>query len=49
MDMDAANHQEIKFLIELGEGAFDVILAYNELSNLIAEKRNQEEKEDRSV
>jgi hypothetical protein len=44
MDTDAENHQKIKFLIEIGEGAFDEIIAYNELSDLI-EKRNQEEEE----
>jgi hypothetical protein len=44
-DMDAANHQEIKFLIEVGEGAFDEIIAYNELSDLI-ERRNLEETEE---
>jgi hypothetical protein len=44
-DVDANNHQQIKFLIEVGEGAFDEILAYNELSDLI-EKRNLEEAED---
>lgn len=35
MDMDVANHPEIKFMIEVGKDAFDEILAYNELSNLI--------------
>jgi hypothetical protein len=45
VDADAANHQVIKFLIEAGEqGAFDEIVACNELSDLI-EKRNQEEEE----
>jgi hypothetical protein len=47
-DVDANNHQQIKFLIEVGEGAFDEILAYNELSDLI-EKRNLEEAEDGSA
>ena len=28
LDMDAANHQEIKFLIEVDKGTFDEILAY---------------------
>jgi hypothetical protein len=44
VDTDAANHQEIKFLTEAGEGAFDKIIACDELSDLI-EKRNQEEEE----
>ena len=43
-----SNHQKIKFLIELGEGAFEEILACNELSDLV-EKRNLEEKEDGST
>ena len=45
LDADAADHQEIKFLIEVGESAFDEILAYNEL----IEKRNLEEAEDGST
>ena len=45
--IDWGANQEIKFSIEVGEGAFDEVIAYNELSNLI-EKRNLEEAEDRS-
>jgi hypothetical protein len=45
MDTDATNHQDIKFLIEAGEGAFDEIIACNQLSNLI-KKRNQEKEEE---
>ena len=42
------NHQEIKFLIEVGKDAFDEILACDELSDLIR-KRNLEEAEDGSA
>jgi hypothetical protein len=37
--------KNLRFLIGVGEGAFDEILAFNELSDLI-EKWNQEEQED---
>jgi hypothetical protein len=47
-DVDANNHQQIKFLIEVSEGTFDKIVACNELSDLI-EKRNLEEAEDGSA
>jgi hypothetical protein len=45
---DAQNHQDIKFMIEVGEGAFDEILANDELSDL-SEKMIQEEQEDTSA
>jgi hypothetical protein len=35
LDRDAANHQNIKFLVKIGEGDFDEIITYNELSNLV--------------
>jgi hypothetical protein len=44
MDTDAENHQQIEFLIRVGEGAFNKIIACNEPSNLI-KKRNKEEEE----
>ena len=38
-DDDAANHQKIRFLIEIGtEGELDEIIAYNELSNIIEDQ-----------
>ena len=42
MDEDAANHQRIKFIIELGDGEFDEIIAYNELSNIIEDQHEKE-------
>jgi hypothetical protein len=42
-DDDAANHQKIRFLIEIGtEGELDEIIAYNELSNIIEDQHNRE-------
>mgnify|MGYP000184799517 CR=1 FL=1 len=42
-DDDAANHQKIRFLIEIGtEGELDEIIAYNELSNIIEHQHNCE-------
>ena len=41
-DDDAANHQNIKFIIELGQGDLDEIIAYNELSALVEEQREYE-------
>ena len=35
MDRDAENHQKIKFLINCGDDAYEEIIAYNELSNII--------------
>ena len=47
--MRPTNHQrEIEFLIEVGEGAFNEILARNELSDLV-KKRNLDEAEDGSA
>ena len=37
MDRDAENHQQIKFLLVLGDGKLEEIISYNELSNLVTE------------
>ena len=37
MDRDAENHQQIKFLLVLGDGKLEEIISYNELINLITE------------
>ena len=41
-DMDEENHQNIKFLVALGDGEFDEIISYNKLSNLIEELTEEE-------
>ena len=38
LDRDARDHQEIKFLLSLGDGELEELIAYNELSDLISEK-----------
>ena len=35
MDQDVANHNQIKFLLSLGDGQLEEIVSYNELSNLV--------------
>jgi hypothetical protein len=35
MDNDAHNHQNVKFLLEIGAGEFDEIIAYKKLSDLV--------------
>ena len=37
MDRDAENHQQIKFLLALGDGRLEEIISYNELSDLVTE------------
>ena len=37
MDRDAKNHQQIKFLLSLGDGQLEEIISYNELSDLVNE------------
>ena len=37
MDRDSENHQQIKFLLALGDGKLEEIISYNELSNLVTE------------
>ena len=42
MDKEAQDHQNLKFLISVGDDAFEEIIAYNELSDII-EKQHQAE------
>jgi hypothetical protein len=42
VDNDAANHQRIKFLVEMSNGQLDEIIAYNELSDIIEEQHEAE-------
>ena len=37
MDRDAENHDQIKFLLALGDGQFEELISYNELSSLVTE------------
>ena len=37
MDRDAENHQQIKFLLALGDGKLEEIISYNELIDLVIE------------
>ena len=37
MDRDAENHQQIKFLLALGDDKLEQIISYNELSDLVTE------------
>ncbi|KAI2503064.1 hypothetical protein MHU86_11412 [Fragilaria crotonensis] len=46
MDNDAHNHQNIKFLLEIGAGEHDEIIAYNELSDLVERQVNEERSTD---
>ena len=42
VDHDAANHQKIRFLVEMSNGQLDEILAYNELSDIIERQHEAE-------
>jgi hypothetical protein len=42
LDQDAANHQNIKFLVKIGENEFDEIINYNELSNIVQEQQERQ-------
>jgi hypothetical protein len=42
LDNEQENHDTTKFIIKLGEGKFDEILTYNELSNIIEEQHQHE-------
>ena len=42
MDNDAHNHQNIKFLLEIGAGEFDESIAYNDLLDLVERQVNEE-------
>ncbi len=46
IDIDVHNHQDIKFLLEIGAGKFDEIIAYNELSDLVERQVNEERSTD---
>jgi hypothetical protein len=46
MDNDAHNHQNIKFLLNIGAGEFDEIIAYNKLSDLVERQVNEERSTD---
>ena len=37
MDHDTENHEQIKFLLALGDGQLEEIILYNELCNLVME------------
>ena len=38
LDQDACDHQEIKFLLSLGDGELEELIAYNKLSDLSSEQ-----------
>jgi hypothetical protein len=42
IDNDAANHQKIKFLVEMSDGNLKEIIAHNELSNVIERQHEAE-------
>jgi hypothetical protein len=42
VDNDAANHQKIKFLVEMSDGKLEEIIAYNELSDVIERQHEAE-------
>ena len=44
-DMDAKNHQNIKFIIEYGDPVYEEIISYGELSDIV-EKQHMEELEE---
>ena len=43
IDCDANNHQHIKFLLSLGDGALEEIISHNELSDLVNESMQARE------
>ena len=43
IDRDANNHQQIKFLLSLGNGALEEIISYNKLSDLVNESMEARE------
>ena len=46
MDRDAENHQNIKFLIEIGSGELEEIITYTELCDIIEKQQLQVEEND---
>ena len=43
IDHDSENHQQIKFLLALGDGELEEIISYNKLSNLVTESKAAKE------
>jgi hypothetical protein len=41
LNHEAENHQNIKFLVKLGDGDFDEIIIYNTISNIIENQHQQ--------
>jgi hypothetical protein len=48
-DLDAENHTNIKFLVELGDGAFDEIMAYGTLCECIEDLEDEDLSSDHKV
>ena len=46
-DKDAENYKKIQFLVEIGDGKYDEIISYNEISNIIEEQEDIETEEKR--
>jgi hypothetical protein len=42
MDNDAANHEKIKFLVQIGDGELDEIILYNELSSIVEDQQERQ-------
>ncbi len=49
IDRDAENHQNIKFLLSLGDDEMEEIISYNELSDLIEEQHQAEERGEQEI
>ena len=45
LDKDSENHQNIKLIVEIGEGKYEEILTYNEISYMIDEKEDTNEEQ----
>ena len=43
MDCDSENHQQIKFLLSLGDRQLEEIISYNELCDLVIEKMDNKD------
>ena len=44
IDHDAQNHQNLKFLLSLGDGDIEELIGYNELCDIITEQQAAEKK-----
>ena len=44
IDHDAQNHQNLKFLLSLGDGDIEELIGYNELCDIITEQHAAEKK-----